>query len=286
MESKYSSLSIITVTLNNYDGLRRTLNSLTDLLCNSDVNLELIVVDGKSKEPPDELVDGIRHRYKRANLRVVMISEPDQGIYDAMNKGVALANATWCLFINSGDELFSSESVTRLLECDDGTFDYIYGDCVVNNGSSYWLVEAMSDSMLVFNDGMPFCHPSCLMKRSRLVDDPYSKSFKSASDYLHFARASKMGARFKYVPVIVSIFEEGGLSSSPEALREKIRIESNLGYISQPMRVYRCGSIAVKTLIKSILPRTITQQMRIARNNLSKSRHFICDLDQISGNTL
>ena len=92
------TLSIITVNLNNCDGLQKTIDSVVG---QTFTDYEWIVIDGGSMDGSRELIE------QYADCLAYWCSEPDNGIYNAMNKGISRATGEWLLFLNSGDSLFN-----------------------------------------------------------------------------------------------------------------------------------------------------------------------------------
>lgn len=120
-------LSIITVNLNNLEGLKRTYESV---VCQTFTDYEWIVIDGGSTDGSREFIE--QHQDKFA----YWCSEPDKGIYNAMNKGIIHAQGEYLNFMNSGDCLACEETLARVL-VPNHTEDIIYGVTVNNhrNGS-------------------------------------------------------------------------------------------------------------------------------------------------------
>ena len=112
-------LSIITVNLNNKDGLQKTINSI---IFQTIKNFEWIVIDGGSTDGSKELIEANK------NHITYWVSEQDSGIYDAMNKGIKKAKGDYLLFINSGDYLCSNDTVERIISDKNfGKYDIMTG---------------------------------------------------------------------------------------------------------------------------------------------------------------
>ena len=110
-------LSIITIAYNNLEGLKRTLQTVAN---QSYDDFEQIVIDGGSKDGSLDVIksyEGLIPNYK-------WVSEPDKGIYDAMNKGIDLAEGEYCLFLNAGDVLYG-DSVIEELMCNNPSSDIV-----------------------------------------------------------------------------------------------------------------------------------------------------------------
>lgn len=98
-------LSIITVKLNNRDGLKRTIDSVVS---QTFTDYEWIVIDGGSTDGSRELIEQYQDHF------AYWCSEPDKGIYNAMNKGIAHAKGEWLQFLNSGDVLYSNNTLASV----------------------------------------------------------------------------------------------------------------------------------------------------------------------------
>ncbi len=172
-------LTLITVTYHAEAVLERTLQSVLRQTARADV--EYLVIDGASK---DGTLDILKN-YESVVSRV--ISSPDRGIYDAMNKGLALATGEYVWFLNAGDELFDESTFARFLEKIPENADVYYGDAlyVRDDGSAIGLRSEVTPHRLParatwrdFRRGMVICHQSFVMRRNLAppfrLDHPYS----------------------------------------------------------------------------------------------------------------
>lgn len=201
-------LSIITINLNNCEGLSRTINSVIE---QTFMDYEYIIIDGGSK---DGSVDIIKKYENKINN---WISEEDRGIYSAMNKGIKNATGEYCLFLNSGDYLYSPtvlESVFR----DSPISDLIC--CLLNiekaDGSDpeiYSIDTERITNRYMFVRSLP--HPSTLIKKELFGKyGLYDESFKIAGDYEFFVRVIKKKVKVEINPIILSCFNNGGVSNT------------------------------------------------------------------------
>ena len=125
------TLSVITVTYNAQDTLERTLKSVQEQSYSS---VEHIIMDGKSKDHTIELI----RRYK--NPQIKCVSEPDKGIYDAMNKAAALATGDYLCFLNAGDTFYAADTVERMMRSfdEEAPPDILYGEtAIVDNEGKF-----------------------------------------------------------------------------------------------------------------------------------------------------
>lgn len=164
-------VSVVTVVRNGASYLDETLRSTVN---QSYPGIELIVVDGAST---DGTVDVIS---KYDDVAEYWVSERDAGIYDAMNKGAALATGDWICFMNAGDVFAESDSIERILQHPAGT-DLIYGDCEVDYGGFRKRLPA--GGVAGMWKGMVFSHQSLLARRELVCSNPFDSRDGLAADF-------------------------------------------------------------------------------------------------------
>ena len=169
--------SIVTIHLNDFDGLEKTSRSLKRIL--GQPNVEWVLVDGGSDCTSTSQRRILDTAFAMADHHV---SGRDNGIYDAMNKGTRLTSGQYVLYLNAGDELhedFEPEPVVAALEGSQPAM--LMGRCVVRytNGQE---VELKTRSSAWTWYGMPASHPAILFKRQLLGEAPYDTSFRIASE--------------------------------------------------------------------------------------------------------
>jgi glycosyltransferase involved in cell wall biosynthesis len=189
-------VSIITVVFNAVRTVRKTVDSVLDL---SNPNFEYIVIDGASTDGTSELLEGYRDRID------IFIRERDKGIYDAMNKGVTLANGEWVIFMNAGDSFAGKDVLNFFNTPIDEAVDIIYGDALVRYNTFEKVLPKVSLDQ--FWKQMPFCHQACFVRTSLLRKRPFDLSYRLSSDYDFFYEAYLKGRRFQYIPVTVCHFD-------------------------------------------------------------------------------
>lgn len=221
-------LSIVTINYNNAEGLRRTLASVA---AQTYRGIEHIVVDGASA---DGSVNVIRE-YDALNsssenpLVVSWSSEPDNGIYNAMNKGIKRAFGDYIQILNSGDILASDDVVEKMLAALEvnGNPDFLYGNMVKKDYSSGTVVgqsEKVEHSLRQYYSST-MNHDCCYISR-RLYEKYglYDESLKIVSDWKWFLQAIGMGdVRPIYVDIDVTIFDASGISETNMELRDRER---------------------------------------------------------------
>ena len=202
-------ISVITINKNNVAGLTRTINSVINQIYKE---FEYIVIDGKSTDGSFEIL------VKYSDSINVWKSEFDTGIFNAMNKGTSLASGKYLLFINSGDTLFSKDTLIQLINeiKQFPSSDLISGDLQViqNNGiiNHFYSPEDVDLKFMINNF---LSHPSTLISRdffNRLGG--FDESFKIVGDFAFFYLAIQK-ARYSKVNLIVSTHFMDGVSNSP-----------------------------------------------------------------------
>ena len=206
-------LSIITINFNDAEGLERTLKSVWENQSFSD--FEHIVIDGGST---DESVNVIK---KYSDKLSYWISEPDNGIYNAMNKGIVAAKGEYLLFLNGGDWL--ADDVLKDVFCEEDMHeDFIYGNFTyiyANGKSRYREFEKEINYTTVFNDSLG--HQSTFIKRSLFDAGLYREDFKIVSDWIFFVEHIIQGhASTRHVDINVAFFNDYGVSSAPLAYKK------------------------------------------------------------------
>ena len=149
-------LSVITINYNNRDGLRKTIESVVNQTCK---DFEYVIIDGGST---DGSVDVIKEYADRINY---WVSEPDKGIYNAMNKGIDVAQGEYCLFLNSGDYLFDNYVLSEVALHLDGT-DVITGCLKLDTGEFWYAHKEITLSLLY--KGFSLSHPASFIKTKYL----------------------------------------------------------------------------------------------------------------------
>jgi glycosyltransferase involved in cell wall biosynthesis len=207
-------ISVITVCYNSAKTIKRTFDSILE---QSYLPMEYIVIDGNSQDNTVAIIKDYEERFLRKNIQFKWVSENDNGIYDAMNKGVLYATQKWIHFLNSDDyyiNKYSLEAVAEKIKY--ATADIVYGQLIkIENG----VESAMSppkEKRLKLNTliSCPIYQPatffSCsLLKRKYSFDT----KFRISADYKLFVQMIDEGVKFQYIPIFITYFKDGGISS-------------------------------------------------------------------------
>ncbi len=184
-------LSIITVAFRNLEGIVKTHASLAHLAQVEDISFEWIVVDGGSNDGTREYLENLNGIF---NLRFV--SEPDNGIYDAMNKGIAMAQGKFALFLNSGDIFHQNAAnfVRKLKMQKDNVM--ITGDALLDFGDGHKIKRSAKPGWYIYHS-LPASHQAIFFPVSGLKKWRYDLEYKVSSDYALAAKMYKAGYALK-----------------------------------------------------------------------------------------
>lgn len=213
--------SVITVNLNNALGLQKTLESV---VCQTYNSFELILIDGGSTDGSLNVIANFKSHI------TFWVSEPDNGIYHAMNKGINQAKGEYCFFLNSGD-LFASKDVLKNIFDEKITSDIVSGNLVVSFDNKT-IGHIKGQQNLTFLDiySSSIKHQATFIKRS-LLDKLgcFDESLTISSDWDFFMKVFASGQySYKYVDVDVSIFDNDGFSNNnPDICRDEYAIIIN-----------------------------------------------------------
>jgi glycosyltransferase involved in cell wall biosynthesis len=217
-------ISVITINRNMHDGLESTIHSV---LAQTYPNLEYLIIDGNSH-------DGSRALIKRyASSIDYWVSEPDNGIYDAMNKGVRAATGDWVIFMNAGDRFYGDESVAAVFSEPHSDAELICGHgvrCYVRENVQRFM-PAESPSTLPLR--MNCSHQSLFTRRALLLERPFSTGM-IAADYEFLVRMYAEHRRFKVVDRTIGVNLSGGISDVRRlrSVLERARISFRYGLMT------------------------------------------------------
>lgn len=198
--------SVVTVVLNDWHGLKRTMASVESQTYK---NSEWIIVDGGSTGPIKDFLADPPDSVTRC------VSEPDEGIYDAMNIGVRLCQGQYVVFMNAGDRFANDRVLEDLhahVEAAPSNPDVIFGGAILAFPSGMEKYRKPKTSKRYIWHGLPANHQATYYKRTVLAVTPYDLSYKICGDYYLAAKLYVSGARESIVNSPVVIFAVGGAS--------------------------------------------------------------------------
>jgi glycosyltransferase involved in cell wall biosynthesis len=224
------TISVITVIYNGKSYLEKTIISVAS---QTYPKVEYIIIDGGSS---DGTIDIIK---KYSNNINYWISEPDNGIYDAMNKGVQAATGSWILFLNAGDTFFDDNTIEKfnsfLSKNSHNTPALIFGDVMLiyPNGSEEKRHLKNSNTFLIRN---MICH-QCIFYSDTLFKQVglFNLNYKLAADFEHFTRIRWKKFKITKINTVISKYGLDGVSASRESIKqiwkERIRIFKEASYM-------------------------------------------------------
>ena len=230
-------ISIITVVYNSEDLIGSTIESIA---AQTYENIEYVIVDGNSS-------DGTMKVIRKSRRADVLISEPDDGLYDAMNKGIKAAGGDYVWFLNSGDQVYAPDTVEKMVKGLVGSPDIIYGGTMIidSEGKEIGdrrLTPPSKLSWRSFRSGMLVCHQSILVKRE--LAPLYNVEYRFSADFDWAIRSARAAGEIHNSSLVLSRFLEGGLTSNNirKGLKERFGImKDNYGLIPTILRHFIFG---------------------------------------------
>jgi putative colanic acid biosynthesis glycosyltransferase len=223
-------ISIITINLNNAKGLEKTFDSIR---IQTNKNYELIIIDGKSTDNSLEIIE------KNKDMIRYFVSEPDEGIYYAMNKGLDIAHGDFAVFLNSGDSFYDDTVLDFLINnISDSNKVYFGSAKIFSDKNAYYIYpQADSDAASIekFLKYYKPCHQAVFFPREFFAKNKYNTQYSIFSDVDYKIRAIN-SCGYIFINKIIVYFIQGGFSSADSLL--KIRL-MNHEYVS----IYKLYSI-------------------------------------------
>ncbi len=233
-------ISIVTVVYNDKEYLEETIQSIINQTYD---NIEYIIIDGGST---DGTVDIIKKYENRINY---WVSEKDEGIYDAMNKGIDKVNGDFIIFMNSGDQLYESDTIEKVVDSIGNNQKAYFGRAKIyfeelswyypksdfnEDNIQEWMKEEQPNHQAIF-------YPKQFCKKQR-----YDLKYKIIGDVEHKYRTAKM-IGFEFIDVVVCNFKLDGVSSRFDSYKDvKIMMHEAWGIA----KTYKGTLHALKTIIK------------------------------------
>jgi len=247
-------LSIVTVVMDEVDDLCKTRDSILKQQCN---NVEWVVVHGGVNAEIVKCVEATSH-----DLDIKIISEPDNGIYDAMNKGLNIASGVYVVFLNAGD-VFHDEFVLRkvldVLKASNCTIDMLFGAAVLTFSNNTRYVRQPKDIEKYLWHGLPANHQATYYKKSSIVMPAYDLKYKMCGDYYIVAKMYLNGAISEVLNESLVDFKIGGVSYyNPWLLiKEAYAIQKNVLSISFSRRIISALKRPFATFVVIIIQNNI-----------------------------
>lgn len=207
-------LSVITVNYNNFEGLKKTAESILSQTCR---DFEWIIIDGSSTDGCREYIVNLNESLTKNGWNPISYwcSEPDKGIYNAMNKGIFHAKGEFVNFMNSGDGFCASDT----LECvcafvNNREADVYYGDCQLECHGICREIRKYHSPLDVYDlyyDKL--CHQTLFIKSCILKEKGYDENYRLAADHARNVEMMFEGRKFEYTSLLVARYDCTGISS-------------------------------------------------------------------------
>ena len=242
----HPKFSIITVTYNAGAVLEDTIQSV---ITQTYRNVEYIIVDGGSKDHTLDIINRYREHIH------TLVSEPDKGLYDAMNKGIRLATGDYLCFLNAGDELHEDDTLQLMVHSITGTElpDVLYGETAIVDEEGHFLrmrrLSAPEDlNWKSFKDGMLVCHQAFFPRRE--LAEPYDLRYRFSADFDWCIRIMKKSHTLHNTHLTLIDYLNEGMTTRNhrDSLHERFRIMCrHYGYLST---LARHAWFALRLLLK------------------------------------
>lgn len=258
--------SIITVTYNASETIGRTLASVTSQTFD---DYEHLIIDGASKDDTVRIatLNGSPQRTK-------IVSRPDRGLYDAMNRGMDMASGQYLLFLNSGDTLHSPDTlkhIARAIE-ENNTPGIVYGQTDIVNGNGIkvadrHLIAPETLTYESFAEGMVVCHQAFVVLAR--IASPYNLNYRFSADYEWCIRCLQHSRKNVYVNEPIADYLMDGLTTSnrKKSLLERFRIMSK--YYGAVPTILRHLRFAHRHIKRMRLEKSITSAETNKTNNIT-----------------
>lgn len=210
-------ITIVTINLNNKNGLRKTIESVISQTYFD--KIEYIIIDGGST---DGSVDVIKEYEDKISY---WVSEPDKGIFNAMNKGIDVSTGEYSLYLNSGDYLYANDVIEKIMDKLDK--DIVYGNENKLKQGRTAILSKYPDKLTEFffkTTALP--HQSTFIKTELLKKNKYSEEWKLLGDWLWFReRIMVDGVSYKHLPIVISNYGLDGVSTRQRKIHEQEKKE-------------------------------------------------------------
>lgn len=265
------NLSIITINYNNCEGLKKTLDSV---LKQSIGGFEHVIVDGDSSDGSKDLIVNYVNLldFQDKQIHCRWVSEKDKGIYNAMNKGITMAEGEYLLFLNSGD-YFAEVNVLERLFSNPFDEDIVYCDMLLDDAGRK-IPNYSPDKVTMrtfYKDTIH--HSGCALIKKTLFEKfgMYDENLKIVSDWKFFMQSVVLGnATTRHIRLFMSCFDMCGISSMNEALcdseRERVlketipsRILDDYGFYENQIRSPHLSQYTYAQLLRGAIRRLLNQ---------------------------
>lgn len=213
--------SIITVSYNSEQTIERTLKSVLNQTCK---DYEYIIVDGASSDKTVDIIKKYEQLFRDMNVGFQYISEPDDGIYDAMNKGIRMSKGKLIGMVNS-DDYYTDHALDDIKKAADEHPEIGIFHGIERQFNETGTVCYVGNSSLMLPKRM-ISHPTCFVREKVYTEKGlYDTSFRYAADYDFILRIKEAGVQFLLLDSVISNFSLSGVSqNSSKAFKEGLKV--------------------------------------------------------------
>lgn len=229
-------VSIITINYNNLEGLKKTIKSVFE---QTYTDIEYIIIDGNSSDGSAEYLESLKNKFN------YYLSEPDKGIYDAMNKGIDKVNGNYVLFLNSGDTLYNASVVEEFIK-QNPVEDIVYGDAMLLYNDKEPVRKYMPSNLggaTLFTKTVT--HQAMFHKVNVFENEMYDLRYSMIADWVFYNTVVHINkGSYRYVNFVVTNYDMSGLSSDKDnaAIIKKERdlfYNENAAYFNPLLREHK-----------------------------------------------
>lgn len=195
-------VSVITVVRNDKTHIEETIQSV---LSQDSPKVEYLVIDGNSTDGTVEICKKYRNKIEN------FVSEADDGIYNAMNKGLKLATGDWIFFLNSGDTFYDKSVISNIFNTKLNS-DIIYGKSITKDGRNCYFPKKVTKLMFMLERMV--CHQSIFARKSTFTDNYFNESYRIIADRFWLYNCFSKHKRIIKKNCIISVYDTNGISSN------------------------------------------------------------------------
>ncbi len=247
--TKLPLISVVTVCYNSKNTIERTFKSILNQTYS---NIEYIVVDGMSTDGTLEIIKKYEEFFNKQNIIFKWKSEKDNGIYDAMNKGIKMATGDIVGIINSDDyyerlalEIISTEYLN------DNTYDVYHGLLNYYYSEKFSMIRGVDSSSL---SQQMIEHPTCFLKKTTYEKYGYFNcKYKYVADYELLCRVKRNGGKFKLIDKVIANFFDGGAGDSIDSLVEALKFKREYEFINTRTYILNLVMLRLGRIVKKMI---------------------------------
>lgn len=232
------TITVATVTWNAEAVIERTLHSVEE---QDYPRVEHIIVDGNSSDKTREMALNYQERNNRPEHsahKVIVISEPDEGLYDAMNKALRVATGQYIVFLNAGDKFHSADTLSHIADAAGDNVGVIYGDTdIVDDKGNFLRKRHLRPPAHLtwksFRKGMLVCHQAFFARTDIAKSQPYNLSYRFSADYewcIRVMKEAEAGSQhLQNAGIVVADYLDGGMTvqNHRSSLKERFKAMKN-----------------------------------------------------------